>query len=164
MQFSNRAIVVAMRAGLAAVLAVGVFPGTSVAHDQEGPVEGASDTAGGSECSNHTLRGDYGFRIDGTILAGPAPVLLRAVAMTHFDGDGHLTQVDYATFNGVPGWPDWRPSSGTYEVNADCTGRAEIVPPTGPTLQLRLVVFDGGRQVAAVVAGNSTGSLGTRVR
>lgn len=160
MQFSKRAIVVVMRAAL--VLGLGAFPGTSIAHDREERV--GEDSEGGSDCSNVTLRGDYGFRIDGTILAGPAPILLRGVAMTHFDGNGHLTQVDYATFNGVPRWPDWRSASGTYEVNADCTGRAEIIPPTGPALQLRLVVFDRGRQVATVVVGNSTGSLGTRVR
>ena len=165
MQYSNQAIVVTKRAALAAVLALGVFAGTSVAHDQQGRGEGVADAWGGSECSNHTLRGDYGFAIDGTVLAGPAPVLIRGVAMTHFDGHGNLTQVDYATFNGVPASPDWRPATGTYDVNEDCTGRAEIIPATGPTLQLRLVVFDGGRQVAAVVAaGNSTGSLGTKVR
>jgi hypothetical protein len=162
MQFTNRAMVVAMRATL--VLALGAFAGTSNARDQESRLEGQAGAEGGSDCSNHTLHGDYGFTIDGTILAGPAPILLRGVAMTHFDGHGHLTQVDFATFNGVPGWPDWRPATGTYEVNADCTGRAEIIPPTGPSLQLRLVVFDRGNQVATVVIGNSTGSLGTRVR
>ena len=35
MQFSNRAIVVTRRAALAAILALGVLPATSVAHDQE---------------------------------------------------------------------------------------------------------------------------------
>jgi hypothetical protein len=162
MQFTNRAMGVVMRASLVAALALTVQVGTAGADDQE--ARGADPDRGGSECSNRTLRGDYGFRIDGTILAGPAPILLRGVAMTHFDGNGHLTQMDFATFNGVPGWPDWRPATGTYEVNEDCTGRAEIIPPTGPSLQLRLVVFDRGNQVATVVIGNSTGSLGTRVR
>lgn len=161
MRFANRAIVGAVRAAL--VLALGALPGTSVAYGQ-GHDEGASDSGGGSECSNHTLRGDYGFRIDGTILAGPAPILLRALAMTHFDGHGGLTQVDFATMNGVPSSPNWRPAVGTYEVNADCTGSAVIVPAFGPAIDLRLVVFDRGRQVATVVIGNSTGSLGTRVR
>jgi hypothetical protein len=163
MQFSNRAIVVTKRAALAAILALGVLPGTSVAQDQEDRVEGANASSG-SDCSDRTLRGDYGFTIGGTIIAGPTSLLLRGVAMTHFDGHGHLTQVDYTTLNGAPASPDWRPGTGTYEVNEDCTGRAEIVPATGPALQLRLVVFDGGRQVSTVVVGNSTGSLGTKVR
>lgn len=124
----------------------------------------AGTTRADDTCSNHTLRGDYAFTIDGTILNGPAPVLLRGVAMTHFDGDGNLTQVDFATRNGIPMGPDWRPAGGTYQVNEDCTGSAEIVPVVGPSIPLRLVVFDGGRQVATVVIGNATGSLGRRVR
>jgi hypothetical protein len=121
--------------------------------------------AAGVECSDHTLRGSYGFVIEGTLLFGPAPVRLRGVAMTHFDGRGGLTQVDYATFDGVPAWPDWRPATGTYEVNADCTGRAEIVPVGAPPIVLRLVVSDNGRRIDTVVAaGPSTASTGTRVR
>ena len=162
MQFSNRAIVVTRRAALAAILALGVLPGTSIADDQDD--RGAGNGWSGSDCSDRTLRGDYGFTIGGTILSGPAPLLLRGVAMTHFDGHGHLTQVDFTTLNGAATTPDWRPGTGTYEVNEDCTGRAEIIPATGPALQLRLVVFDGGRQVSTVVIGNSTGSLGTKVR
>jgi hypothetical protein len=123
------------------------------------------EASGAPECSSHTLRGDYGFVIEGTLLVGPAPVRLRGVAMTRFDGNGGLTQVDYATFDGVPMSPDWRPATGTYEVNADCTGRAEIVPVSGPPILLRLVVSDGGRRVDTVVAaGPSTSSTGTRVR
>ena len=117
------------------------------------------------DCSNQTLRGDYAFTIDGTIFAGPTPLLLRGLAMTRFDGEGGLTQVDFATLNGVPAWPDWRPLTGTYEINSDCTGRGELVAPApAPALQLRFVVFDGGRQVATIVEGNATGSLGVKVK
>ena len=116
-------------------------------------------------CSNRTLRGDYGFSIDGTILAGtPNAILLRGVAMTRFDGHGNLSQVDFATRNGVPTLTDWRPAVGAYEVNADCTGTAQIIPADGsPTLNLRLVVVDRGREVRTIVVGNATGSIGIRV-
>ena len=116
-------------------------------------------------CSNRTLRGDYGFSIDGTILAGtPNAILLRGVAMTRFDGHGNLSQVDFATRNGVPISSDWRPATGAYEVNADCTGTAQIIPADGsPTLNLRLVVVDRGREVRTIVVGNATGSIGIRV-
>lgn len=117
-------------------------------------------------CSNRTLRGGYGFGVDGQIFppAGP-PLLLRGVAMTHFDGAGNLSQVDHATINGVPRWMGWRQATGSYQINEDCTGTAQIIPGDGsPALNLHLVVFDGGRQVRTVVDGNATGSLGVRVR
>jgi len=117
-----------------------------------------------TECSDLTLRGDYAFVIDGTILTAPGPLLLRGVAMTHFDGNGNLSQVDFVTLNGVAGGPDWRPATGTYEINPDCTGKAQILPVGAPPLNLRLVVGDRGRQVFTVVIGNATGSKGTRVR
>jgi hypothetical protein len=83
-----------------------------------GPLVGAQSddtyresTASWFRCSNRTLRGAYGFSIDGTILAGtPNAFLLRGVAMTHFDGHGNLSQVDFTTRNGAPVTPDWRPA------------------------------------------------------
>jgi hypothetical protein len=115
-------------------------------------------------CSNRTLRGDYGFAIDGQVLGGPFAGLLRGVAMTHFDGRGNLDQVDFATINGVPRWTGWRPVTGTYEVNQDCTGAAVLYPSDGsPILHLRLVVVDHGRGIRTVVEGSATGSTGTRV-
>ena len=117
------------------------------------------------KCSNRTLRGDYGFSIDGTVLAGtPNAFLLRGVAMTHFDGHGNLNQVDFTTRNGVPTASDWRPAVGAYEVNADCTGTAQIIPADGsPAVNLRLVVVDRGREVRTIVVGNAAGSVGIRV-
>jgi hypothetical protein len=55
-------------------------------------------------CTNETLKGDYAFRITDSILndAG-TPVQNRdGVAMTHFDGKGRLTQVDFVMVNGLP--------------------------------------------------------------
>ena len=137
-----------------------------------GPLVGAQSEerfresfASWSRCSNRTLRGAYGFSIDGTILAGtPNAFLLRGVAMTHFDGHGNLSQVDFTTRNGAPVGADWRPAVGTYDINADCTGSAQIIPGDGsPTLNLRLVVVDRGREIRTIVVGNATGSVGIRV-
>ena len=126
------------------------------------PAEGQFTTPG---CSNRTLKGDYGFSIEGTILAGtPNAFLLRGVAMTHFDGEGNLTQVDFTTRNGVPMSSDWRPATGTYAINADCTGTAHIIQSDGtPSVNLRLVVVDRGREVRTAVVGNASSSVGTRV-
>jgi hypothetical protein len=127
------------------------------------PASAQSDDEG--QCSLRTLRGAYGFSIDGQILAGPRAGLLRGVAMTQFDGRGNLTQVDFTTINGVPIGTDWRPAKGSYRVNADCTGTAEIIQGDGsPTLKLRLVIVRNGKEVRTLVEGNATGSVGIRVQ
>jgi hypothetical protein len=83
--------------------------------------------------------------------------------MTHFDGHGNLSQVDFVTINGGPSGSEWRPGTGTYEVNPDCTGTAEIHFTDGqPTVNLRMVVVGGGRQVMNIVEGNATGATGIR--
>ena len=149
MLFTTRSAAVIAGSALAALLSTS-------------PAVSASDALS-PDCSERTLRGDYAFEIDGSLLAGPVTGLLRGLAMTRFDGEGGLTQVDFTTLNGVPMFPDWRSVTGTYEVNADCTGRAELVPPPpAPALRLRLVVSDRGRRVATIVEGNATGSRGER--
>jgi hypothetical protein len=152
--FLPRALALTVAAGLIAIVAVSAP--RPVAADNDGRGRG---------CSESTLRGDYAFDISGQILAGPKAGLLRGVAMTHFDGDGRLDQVDFTTINGVPVGADWRPGTGAYEVNADCTGKAQINFTDGsPALHLRLVVADRGDEVRTIVEGNATGSSGTRVR
>ena len=150
----KRHVLSAVAATLGAVLLASAMPSPVKADDE------------GGACSNRTLRGSYGFGIDGQIFPPGAPALvLRGVAMTQFDGEGNLTQVDHATVNGIPRWAGWRSATGTYDVNPDCTGTAQIIPSDGsPALNLHLVVFDRGRQVRTVVDGNATGSLGVRVR
>ena len=100
-----------------------------------------SNAQGAGRCTDRTIRGDYGFSIEGTILAGtPNAFLLRGVAMTHFDGHGNTSQVDFVTRNGVPAGTDWRPATGTYDVDANCTGSATFSFEDGsPDLHLRLV-------------------------
>jgi hypothetical protein len=159
------AINVALGVGLAVTLTLSGPRRLSAGEPRDqAEVTDADASVSDAECSNRTLRGDYAFVIDGTILTAPSPLLLRGVAMTHFDGHGGLSQVDFVTLNGMPGGPDWRPATGTYEIDEDCTGKAQINPAGAPPLNLRLVVGDRGRQVFTVVIGNATGSTGTRVR
>jgi hypothetical protein len=58
-----------------------------------------------------------------------APLALAGIVKTTYDGKGNFTQVDAVGINGniVPGW---RPGTGTYSVNPDCTGTATISIPT----------------------------------
>jgi hypothetical protein len=116
-------------------------------------------------CSNATLNGEYGFTITGQILAGPAAGPLTGVAMTSFDGQGNLSQVDHVVHNGNPPKVQWRPGTGTYTVNPDCTGTAQIDLSDGsPSIHLSIVVEQRGREVRTVVdnPGIATISLGVK--
>lgn len=101
-----------------------------------------------AQCSNATLSGNYSFTVEGQIL-GVGPV--NGVAETHFDGAGNLTQVDFVVHAGVVP-PGWRPGTGTYSVNSNCTGNALITPVTGPALNLQFVVLKNGSEIRTVVA------------
>lgn len=140
---------------IAAAACALLIPG--VAFGQDGDHDG---------CSNETLKGDYGFRISGNILnsAGTPVINREGVAMTHFDGKGGLTQVDFVMANGIPQPDPADPVTGfhidewgTYTVNSDCTGSAIIhfpVPPNGTSgaeLDLMFVLSKGGRTIHTIV-------------
>jgi hypothetical protein len=115
-------------------------------------------------CSNATLFGDYAFRISGEVFVpgtNTIAVYNDGVAMTTFDGIGGPTQVDWVMRNGVadpPPGPGFHGNeTGTYTVNPDCTGNAEIdfpIPPggtSGAVITLKFVLGDHGRVIHTIV-------------
>jgi hypothetical protein len=115
-------------------------------------------------CSNATLRGAYAFRVSGKVFVpGTSTIAVYndGVAMTTFNGMGGLTQEDWIMRNGVsdppptPGFHD--NETGTYTVNADCTGHAEIdfpIPPggtSGAVITLKFVLGEHGRVIHTIV-------------
>ena len=113
-------------------------------------------------CSNATLRGAYGFRVVGQ---GPDNSVTAVVGMAHYDGAGRFTQVDFAVTDGTPqpgegdsttGFHFRTGQTGTYTVNPDCTGSAEIhlVPPQipGGVIKTMFVLSNQGRAIHTVVA------------
>lgn len=118
-----------------------------------------SDSNGGS-CSNKTLKGSYGFLLDGTDLASGLP--FRGVVMQSYDGKGGITQVDHVVFAGSPPPVEWAPGTGTYSVNSDCTGAAVLNTYLG-TINLHFVVADNGKQIKQVVDANAVTAVGNRV-
>jgi hypothetical protein len=93
-------------------------------------------------CSVATLNGTYGFYRTGTTPGGP----LVAVGIVTYDGNGSDTARQTIRKNGVttadlftdPAAP------GTYEVNADCTGRGLL--PDG-SIFVHFVVVDRGKEL-----------------
>jgi hypothetical protein len=123
-------------------------------------------TADANACSNATIRGTYAFTIHGTIfLPDGATLVIDGIAKTTFDGNGNLTQVDAIADNGNL-TPGWRPGTGTYSVNPDCTGTQTIVIAGMPDLHLQFIVAQSGNTIRQVVIdpGAAVTAEGERVR
>jgi hypothetical protein len=122
-------------------------------------------------CSDATLYGEYAFTVSGQIFLPNGTNILRdGVALTHFDGAGHLTQVDNVLSSPnatvVPGAPI-DPATGfhdeehgTYTVHADCTGTFSVLfPPNvsssgtvaGAKLTVLFVLSNHGRDIYTIV-------------
>ena len=130
------------------------------------PAAVLAQSADNDGCTNATLRGDYAFRVSGYLLpSGAAPVARDGIAMAHFDGEGGLTQVDFVMSGGSPLSGPTDPLTGfhigehgSYTVNPDCTGHAEIrfpIPPgleSGAVIDLMFVLGDRGRILHTIVS------------
>jgi hypothetical protein len=114
-------------------------------------------------CSGATIEGSYAFRVSGELFTPGGLVYRDGIALTHFDGDHTLAQVDYVLANGLPtaGPTDANgfhtDETGTYRVHENCTGEAEIDFPTPPggtsgaVIKLFFVISDDGRQLNTIV-------------
>lgn len=114
-------------------------------------------------CSNATLNGNYVFTVHGQILAGPAAGLVDGIALSTFDGQGNMTQIDSVSHNGVVA-EIWRPGTATYTVNPDCTGGMTITNAGSPPLNLVFIVDKQAKAIHTVVInpGVAITSDGTR--
>jgi hypothetical protein len=117
-------------------------------------------------CSNQTLDGDYGLTIEGLLDIPGTGIQIRGVVLQNYDGNGHITQVDHVVIGGMPPPEAWRPASGTYTVNADCTGKATITFPSSPAppLVVYFVVVSQGKEIRQVVEGNAVIAIGKKVK
>jgi hypothetical protein len=123
-------------------------------------------TAHASACSNSTIKGTYAFTLHGQIfLPDGSTLLIDGIAKQTFDGNGNMTQVDAVATNGNLA-PGWRPGTGTYSVNADCTATETISVPGMADLHLQMIVAQGGNTIHQVVIdpGIATTAEGERVR
>jgi hypothetical protein len=122
------------------------------------------------DCSDSTLSGDYASTVSGQLFhADGTSETRQGVVMAQFNGHGGFTQTDYVpnTVNGItqklPGPLDpvsgfQTDESGTYRVNADCTGNLTInfAPPpvpgaTGAVIRLLFVLGSHGDWLRTVV-------------
>ncbi len=104
----------------------------------------------GAACSNATLNGDYAITISGSITNfGPVSV----AGLVTFDGNGNIpSNLGHVVVNGVQPPVDWLTGTGTYTVNANCTGKIHLVFDNGLTRDIFIVVARKGRELRGVNA------------
>jgi hypothetical protein len=119
------------------------------------------------KCTDRTLRGDYGFAAEGVLLGTPglpAQAQFRSLGVAHFNGRGSLTWVEHTVVNGVPVNADFVLATGTYSVNANCTGTAVVTTPNSPVpLRLSLVIVKEGREIRTVLDASSVGAVYSKI-
>ena len=149
-------------AGVFAILALVWSASAAAQSSPQGVLEEHDELL--QRCSNRTLMGDYGVTIEGIITdQGNAP--LRTLSLQRFFGDGNLTTRDHVVLNGQPPEVEWRVSTGTYTVNADCTGSASInVAPGFPPLGYHFLIVSKGQKIFLVVDGGAINGTGNKVR
>lgn len=101
-------------------------------------------------CANASLNGSYAFKVDGSNVANPyLPVgPFAAVGRNTYDGRGHMSGVITVSSNGsiIPAT-----YSGTYTVNANCTGVKSATLSIGAIVEFFFVVDDDLREIKMVV-------------
>jgi hypothetical protein len=116
----------------------------------------AQEGESGRVCSDGTLRGTYG--LVGTGIRGLGPGVsetFATVSMVTYDGRGTFTAVG-ASHGQITGVRAGVPVSGTYYVNADCSGGETTNIPGAPPLEDRFVIVDSGREIRTVVVSPAT--------
>ncbi len=108
-------------------------------------VQAAQENEGSKHrtCSNRTLRGTYGLKLEGHSPAGP----FASVSQITFDGNGKVSGFEIGSLSGQI---VERFVSGDYTVNADCRGfiiiPSEIVPGNPHQARGDVVLVDGGKE------------------
>jgi hypothetical protein len=82
--------------------------------------EAKDEDDAGAKCSEATLHGQYLVAQDGVVIKGNDQWLFALAGYDVFDGNGKVDAVFSANFNGDITRKEH--ASGTYTVNADCTG------------------------------------------
>jgi hypothetical protein len=107
------------------------------------------------ECTQDSLEGDYGYVFTGAFV-GIGPV--AAVGLASFDGAGSVTASDTISDNGIIGR---RIGAGTYTVNVNCTGSAEIGDDFGKlAFDFMIVPGSRGAEFSFIVTSDGTVQTG----
>jgi hypothetical protein len=95
-------------------------------------------------CTTRSVEGNYAYLVTGTNV-GDGPV--AAVGLVTADGEGSLSASDTVSANGEI---IRRTITGTYTVNANCTGTVTFTDNFGLTTHLDLVLAQGRQELILI--------------
>jgi hypothetical protein len=102
----------------------------------------AAGAAARTTCDVGTLRGTYLVAYDGVDTKGPDKGPFALAELEWYDGKGNIRGIGSENFNGDVTSPPQQ-FSGTYTVNADCTGTSTY-PGNGFNFEYDLFIDPGG--------------------
>lgn len=106
-----------------------------------GAQDNAFERARHGRCSRRTMEGTHGYSYNGTVFGAGS---IAAVGPITFDGEGHLSATYTVSLNGKPFEGAF---TGTYTVDADCTGSVTLhLPLLGLTSKGNFVIVNQGRE------------------
>jgi hypothetical protein len=101
----------------------------------------ARPAAAKSGCTTKDVNGNYDYTVTGTAI-GTGPI--AAVGLVSTDGSGNLSAVETDAINGTI---IRRTVTGTYTVNANCTGTVTFTDNFNQTTHLDIVIGDDSRGI-----------------
>ena len=105
-------------------------------------------------CTVATLKGGFGYTVNGALTGGPAPGPFVAVGRLLFDGSGNFENVRTISRNGVIARN--ARGIGTYTVEPDCSGTLTFTDGGVVTLSTDLVIDSNGDEFRMIATSPGT--------
>ena len=106
-------------------------------------------------CTTDSFQGAFGYTFTG--LTGFNALPFSAVGRLLADGQGNVSGVETDSSNGEI---FQRTYTGTYQVNADCTGSQVSVDNFGKTVKCNFVIVSGGAEIRVIETDRNTAIVG----
>ena len=123
-----------------------------------------SQNGQGPSCTDGTIKGSYGYRLEGSLPG--VPVFVGAGTVTHSQDENLKGITAGADTNGINGMFFPRTFEGTYKVNEDCTGTGRYTDSNGATINYVFVTVDKGQEIyfQGTNPGDIVSGVGRRIK
>lgn len=111
---------------------------------------------GKAVCTDAGVKHTYSFELTGS---DTSPRQIAAAGQLVLNGSGSVKGVATLSIGGSI--ENSLPASGTYQINSDCTGSAQITPQGLPAVNLTLLVVNAGKEIMAIQTDSGTITAGT---